>query len=61
MSLMLCLVGGVVYKQAPMRINHNKVVAEQADEIWKDDLTEEDHHDEETLQLVDTGMSKRRP
>jgi hypothetical protein len=47
--LLLCLVGGSVYKQAPMRETkrHDKMATVGADDIWEDDLTELGHEHEE--------------
>lgn len=47
--LMLCLVGGSVYKQAPMRTSqrHEKITTVGGDDIWEDDLTELGQADEE--------------
>ena len=40
--LLLCLVGGSIYKQAPMReVNrHTKLTTVGSDDIWEDDVTE---------------------
>ena len=63
-SLVLCLVGGAIYRQAPLRSEAStagKVVAEAADDVWesndsgRDDYHEEgeiNDHDVETRPLV---------
>ena len=66
MSLLLCLVGGFIYRQAPMRgETPSKLVARQADEVWESDLSMDDRDEEETEllehQVADLeGSIKRR-
>ena len=54
--LFLCLAGGSVYKQAPMRETHSKRHPESTTvggkEVWDDDLTELGHADGEDVALV---------
>jgi solute carrier family 35 protein len=63
-ALFLCLVGGSVYQQAPMREvkRHPKSTTVGGNEIWEDDLTELGGHDEpeqeESVELL--NMRKRQ-
>ena len=54
--LLLCLVGGSVYKQAPMRTTqrYNQTTTVGGDDIWDvgDDLTELGHGEEEAAELL---------
>jgi len=66
LCLLLCLVGGTIYRQSPMRgENPSKLIARQADEVWESDLSMDDREDEETEllenQVADLeGSIKRR-
>jgi hypothetical protein len=64
-SLFLCLVGGSLYRQAPMRevSLSNKEVASQADDVWESELNKEDKaavSEEEVELLVSPDGVKRR-
>lgn len=60
-ALFLCLVGGSLYRQAPMRIVSlsNKEVANQADDVWETDLNMEDKEAvaDEEVELLDQASS----
>lgn len=64
MSLVLCLVGGSLYVQAPMRGEARKEVAKQADIVWESDISldgkEESDQFLEEQQPELEGISRRR-
>lgn len=58
LCLFVCLLGGVIYKQAPLRSDpaSKLVVAQEADEVWEADYTERvaDDETEELLRSADS-------
>jgi hypothetical protein len=65
-ALVLCLAGGSMYRQAPMRevSLSNKEIANQADDVWESELNKEDKEAvaDEEVELLDHGSDgvKRR-
>ena len=63
-SLGLCLVGGYLYSQAPLRsVASSRLVASAADEVWEEDLSIAEEDKDEVEQLMsssDSDLSKRR-
>jgi hypothetical protein len=61
LALVLCLIGGSLYRQAPMRAVSlsNKEVANQADDVWESELNmaEKQAVDEEEVDLLDSGRA----
>lgn len=59
--LFLCLVGGSVYKQAPMKElrRHAKITTVGSDDIWEDDLTELGHATEEEVEFLQRRSNKK--
>jgi hypothetical protein len=61
LALVLCLIGGSLYRQAPMRevSLSNKEVANQADDVWESELNmaEKQAVDEEEVELLDSGRA----
>jgi GDP-mannose transporter len=64
-SLFLCIVGGIVYQQAPMRGEKPKLTVDAEDDAFKSDISVEAHSNEETVDLLERqpstpGQAKRR-
>ena len=63
-SLALCLVGGAMYQQAPMRAvqtANGKVVAASNEDVWETELSGADNdQDEEEPLIVHDGMKLRK-
>jgi hypothetical protein len=61
LALVLCLVGGSLYRQAPMRelSLSNKEVANQADDVWESELNMEEREAaaEEEVDLLEPNRS----
>jgi len=59
-SLGLCLIGGYLYREAPMKgRGSSKIIANAADEVWEEDLSLREEFDEEEICHVDSDLSKR--
>jgi drug/metabolite transporter (DMT)-like permease len=64
-SLVLCLVGGTLYQQAPMRTGNStpsiKAVVEMTDDVWEDDISGPDRgEDEDEPLVIKDGMKLRK-
>ena len=56
--LLICLGGGMLYRQAPMRtLSSSKLVATYHDDIWQDDLDETFHVDDNSDELASLNES----
>eukprot|EP00339_Tiarina_fusa_P022649 CAMPEP_0117024860 /NCGR_PEP_ID=MMETSP0472-20121206/18421_1 /TAXON_ID=693140 ORGANISM="Tiarina fusus, Strain LIS" /NCGR_SAMPLE_ID=MMETSP0472 /ASSEMBLY_ACC=CAM_ASM_000603 /LENGTH=353 /DNA_ID=CAMNT_0004731413 /DNA_START=69 /DNA_END=1130 /DNA_ORIENTATION=+ len=63
-SLFICIVGGIVYRQAPMRGEKPRLTVDAEDDAFKSDVSVE-AHDPETAELLEKmprtpGQAKRR-
>ena len=61
-SLFLCIVGGIIYEQAPMRGVKLPVTVTAEDEEFKDSVSDEVHKSEEEMDLIEkqtNSQSKR--
>jgi drug/metabolite transporter (DMT)-like permease len=61
-SLFLCIAGGIIYQQAPMKGAKTDPVVMADDEAFKTDVSEEAHKSEEEIDLIEkqTTGTKRR-
>jgi hypothetical protein len=62
-SLFLCIAGGIIYQQAPMKGAKTDPVVVAADEAFETAVTEEAHQSEEEMDLIEkqtSGSTKRR-
>ena len=63
-SLFVCIAGGLVYQQAPMRSEKPKVTMDAEDDAFKSDVSVEAHTNEETMELLEKqeepSQAKRR-
>jgi hypothetical protein len=63
-SLFLCIAGGIIYQQAPMKgAGLKTVVVAPDDEAFKTDVSKEEHQNEEDIDLMEKqtyGSGKRR-
>jgi hypothetical protein len=60
-SLSLCLVGGAIYQQAPLRPSPspNVDVIELTKDAWESNMSEPEHHDVEEPLLEQNGIKQR--
>jgi drug/metabolite transporter (DMT)-like permease len=60
-SLALCLVGGMLYQQAPMRpVNASKAVVASTEDAWESEITALDHGEEDEPLLNSNGIKQRK-